>query len=154
MSTFSKLLYHIVFSTKHRRRDIDANIQERLYEYIGGVIRKIDGSLIEIGGVEDHVHILAHLAAKKSVSDSIRDIKTNSSKWMNEISDTYRRFGWQKGYGAFTVSFSQVEPVRNYIQNQHEHHRVKTFKEEFIELLKRHNIAFDEKYLFEVEHAG
>ena len=155
MSTFSKLLSHVVFSTKYRRRVINTDIQERLYEYIGGVIRNNKGSLIEIGGVEDHVHILAHLPANRSVSDSIRDLKANSSKWINEsVTDSYKKFAWQKGYGAFTVSFSQVGTVKTYIQNQREHHRTKSFKEEFIELLKRHNIEYDEKYLFEAEHTG
>jgi putative transposase len=93
-------------------------LQNRLYEYIGGIIRAQNGHLIEIGGVEDHVHLLANLAPTKAVSDSIREIKANASKWSNELFDQRSRFEWQKGYGAFSVSYSQIESIRHYIQNQ------------------------------------
>ena len=154
MGSYSKLTYHVVFSTKYRRKTITDEISERLYEYVGGIVRNINGSLIEIGGIEDHVHLLVNLSPAKSVSDSIRDIKSNASKWLNELPEIRARFGWQKGYGAFTVSHSQIEIVRPYIRNQREHHRTKTFEEEFIELLRRHEIEFDRKYLFEAEHVG
>lgn len=154
MGSFTNLTYHVIFSTKYRRKYISEDICDRLYAYIGGVVRNLDGSLIEIGGVEDHVHLLVNLSPAKSVSDSIRDIKSNSSKWLNELADGRKRFGWQKGYGAFTVSHSQIERVRNYIQIQREHHRTKTFEEELIELLQRHEIAYDRQYLFEAEHVG
>jgi len=154
MSTFTKLTYHVVFSTKYRRKLIFDPFGERLYEYIGGIIRAQNGHLIEIGGVEDHVHLLVNLSPAKSISDTIREIKTNASKWSNELSDTTCRFEWQKGYGAFTVSYSQLDSVRHYIQNQREHHRTKTFEEEYIAFLKRHNIEFDHQYLFEAEHYG
>jgi len=154
MSTFSKLSYHIVFSTKYRCKSIADSFSERLYEYIGGIIRGKNGHMIEIGGVEDHVHLLANLPPTKSISDTIREIKANSSKWRNELSDKTDRFEWQKGYGVFTVSYSQIEPVRYYIRNQREHHRTITFEEEYIAFLKLHDIEFDHKYLFEAEHSG
>ncbi|MBS0656516.1 MAG: IS200/IS605 family transposase [Verrucomicrobia bacterium] len=154
MSTFTKLVYHIVFSTKYRKPLIRDTFCRRLYEYIGGIIRGQNGFLIEVGGVEDHVHLLASLSPVKSVSDSIREIKANASKWSNELSDVTSRFEWQKGYGAFTVSYSQIESVRHYIQNQHEHHQTRTFEDEYIAFLKLHNIAFDRQYLFETEHYG
>jgi REP element-mobilizing transposase RayT len=154
MGSYSKLTYHVVFSTKYRRKTITEVVCERLYQYIGGIVRNLDGCCLEIGGVEDHIHLLANLASTKSVSDSIRDIKSNASRWLNELPEAKNWFGWQKGFGAFTVSHSQIEIVRSYIQNQREHHRTKTFEEEFIELLRRHEIDFDRKYLFEVEHAG
>lgn len=154
MGSFSKLTYHIVFATKYRRNTISEGVRERLYEYIGGVARKLNGSLIQIGGIEDHVHLLVNLSPAKSVSDSIRDIKSNSSKWLNELPGTTGQFSWQKGYGAFTVSFSQIESVRRYVENQVEHHRTLTFEEEFIAILKRHEIEFERKYLFEAEHVG
>jgi putative transposase len=154
MSTFTKLIYHIVFSTKYRRKSIVDPFSERLYEYIGGIIRAQNGHLIEIGGVEDHVHLLVNLPPAKSISDTIREIKANASKWSNELPDTTCRFEWQKGYGAFTVSYSQIDSVRHYIQNQREHHRTKTFEEEYVAFLKRHNIDFDHQYLFEAEHYG
>lgn len=154
MSTFTKLAYHIVFSTKHRHPLIHATFQKRLYEYIGGIIRAQNGHLIEIGGIEDHIHLLANLSPTKAISDSIREIKANASKWSNELSDQKHRFGWQKGYGAFTVSYSHIESVRHYIQNQHEHHQTKTFEEEYIRFLELHEIAFERRYLFEAEHYG
>ena len=154
MSTFTKLSYHIVFSTKYRSKSIADSFSERLYEYIGGIIRAKNGLLIEIGGVEDHVHLLANLSPTKSISDTIREIKANASKWRNEFPDNAGRFEWQKGYGAFTVSYSQIESVRHYIRNQREHHRTKTFEEEYIAFLKLHNIEFDYQYLFESEHFG
>ena len=152
MSTFNKLAYHVVFSTKYRHPLIKVTFQKRLYEYIGGIIRAQNGRLIEIGGVEDHIHILANLSPVKAICDSIREIKTNSSKWSNEFADQESRFEWQKGYGAFTVSFSNIENIRLYIQNQHKHHKTKTFEEEYIEFLELHEIEFEHRYLFETEH--
>ncbi len=154
MGTFTKLTYHVVFSTKYRKPSITDRIRGRLYEYIGGIVRNSNGSLIEIGGIEDHVHLLVNLSPARSVSETIRDIKANSSKWANEQSEDVSRFEWQKGYGAFTVSYSQIDPVRTYIRNQREHHRRRKFNEEYVELLQRHDIEFDRPFLFEAEHHG
>lgn len=154
MSTFTKLSYHIIFSTKHRSRSILESFSERLYEYIGGIIRAKNGHLIEIGGIEDHIHLLANLSPTKSISDTLRDIKSNSSKWRNALPDNIGVFEWQIGYGAFTVSYSQIESVCHYIRNQREHHRTKTFEEEYIAFLKLHNIEYDPRYLFETEYCG
>jgi len=154
MSTFTKLAYHIVFSTKHRHPLIHNHnsFQKRLYEYIGGIIRAQNGKLIEIGGVEDHIHILAGLCPTKAVSDVVRKIKANASKWSNGLSELTHRFEWQKGYGAFSVSYSLLESVRHYIQNQREHHQKKTFEAEYITILELYDIVFDRKYLFEDEY--
>ncbi len=154
MSTFTKLTYHVVFSTKYRQPLIQTPMQKRLYEYIGGIIRAQNGHLIEIGGIEDHIHLLANLSATKAISDSIREIKANTAKWNNELSDQKNRFEWQKGYGAFSVSYSQIESVRHYIQNQREHHQTKTFEEEYIKFLELHGITFERRHLFEGEHYG
>ena len=154
MSTFTKLTFHIVFSTKYRSPCIHSSFQKRLYEYIGGIIRAQNGCLIEIGGIEDHIHLLANLAPTKSISDQIKEIKGNTSKWSNELPDLSCKFEWQKGYGAFTVSYSQIESVRHYIQNQREHHKTRTFAEEYIAFLNAHEIAFNHQYLFEAEHYG
>jgi len=151
-STFTNLLYHVVYSTKYRRKHIVPQLRERLYEYVGGIIREKDGKLLRIGGTADHVHILAKLSPSFAISDVLRHIKTNSGKWVNEGDIVQKRFDWQTGYGAFSVSESQVDKVESYIQSQEGHHKHKTFKEEFIELLKRHNIDFDPRYLFEEEH--
>jgi len=154
MSTCTQLSYHIVFSTKYRSKLILDSFGERLYQYIGGIIRTQKGHLIEIGGIEDHIHILANISPTKSISDAIRDIKANSSKWCNELPDRTHRFEWQKGYGAFTVSYSQIDSVRSYIKNQREHHQTKTFEEEYIAFLQLNNVKFDQQYLFENEHCG
>lgn len=151
---FTQLIYHVVFATKYRRPSITDSIQERLYEYIGGTIRAKKGHLIEIGGVNDHVHLLARLSPALAMADVVRDIKANSSKWMNERPETSPTFEWHKGYGAFTVSFSQIPSVEKDIRNQREHHRSRTFQEEYIEFLKRHGIDFRLEYFFEDEHHG
>lgn len=153
MGSFSCLTYHFVFATKYRKRIISEHFQERLYEYIGGIIRSNKGHLIEIGGVEDHVHILAGLSPALAVSDVIRDVKASSSKWMTEELNI-ERFKWQKGFGAFTVSFDRIASARSYIRNQKEHHEKKTFQEEYIEFLERPNIEYNPEFLFEGEHVG
>lgn len=153
MSTFTKLSYHLVFSTKQRQPIIKEEFQTRLYAYLGGIIAAKKGHLIEVGGIEDHIHILANLSPTQSISEKLREIKANTSKWSNE-NFQQPRFEWQKGYGAFTVSYSQIESVTRYIQNQKEHHKTKTFVDEYVGFLKLHNIKFDSQYLFEAEYYG
>jgi REP element-mobilizing transposase RayT len=147
MGAYTKLTYHLVFGTKYRRPLIREEFRERLYEYIGGTIRELDGHLIEIGGIEDHVHILANFTPARAVSDMIRDIKANASRWLNKLAEVTARFEWQKGYAAFTVSYSQVPLVRRYVRNQRDHHRVTTFEEEYIAFLRRHDIEFEPQWL-------
>ncbi len=154
MGSYTKLLYHIVFATKYRRKTIRDNFRDRLYEYVGGVVRHRSGNLIKMGGVEDHVHLLAHLPASKAVSDVIRDLKSNSSRWVNDLEEIKEPFEWQKGYSAFTVSYGRRESVERYISNQREHHRKVTFEEEYTEFLKRHNVVFEKRHLFEDEFHG
>jgi putative transposase len=151
-STFTNLLYHIVYSTKYRRNQIDESLREEMYRYIGGIIREHGGVQLEIGGMPDHVHILAKFSPHIAVSEMLKLIKANSSKWVNQRDDRRERFAWQTGYSAFSVSESQVPKIRRYIQDQPEHHKVRTFRDEFIEILKRHNVDYDERYLFEEEH--
>ena len=147
--TFTKLIYHLVFSTKGRVPSITVQIRERLYEYIGGIIRAEGGSLIQIGGMPDHVHLLARLKADVSVAEIVRVVKSNSSRWMHEMPDLDRGFGWQTGYGAFTVSSSQIASVQRYIRTQEKHHARRSFKDELIELLQKHEIEFDERYILD-----
>ena len=158
MGSFTKLTYHIVFGTKFRRKTIPSDVTELLYEYIGGTIRNRKSSLVQIGGVEDHLHLLVSLPPTITVADAVRDIKANASKWINENQQDTKtksdKFEWQIGYGAFTVSYSHIEILQNYIQNQREHHRTRTFEEEYIELLEKHDIKFERKYLFEGEYVG
>ncbi len=106
-----------------------------------------------MGVIEDHIHLLTHLPPTKAISDIIRDIKANTSKWFNETFPS-NQFEWQKGYGAFTVSYSQIDSVCHYIQNQREHHKKKSFEEEYTEFLKLHDITFNREYLFENEYLG
>lgn len=154
MSTFTKLTYHIVFATKHRTPLITDALQTRLYDYIGGIIRAKKGHLIEVGGIADHIHLLTHLSPKFSISDTIRDSKGSSSAWVNDEKLIEQHFEWQKGYGAFTVSYANCDTVQKYIQNHAEHHRVRTFEEESINFLERHDIKFERRFLFEDEHHG
>ncbi|TWT80459.1 Transposase IS200 like protein [Planctomycetes bacterium CA13] len=151
MSTFTNLLFHIIYSTKYRKPAVCADWQDDLYGYIGGIVRDQKGTLLRIGGVEDHVHLLAKLSPTVAISDVLRTIKANSSKWINERSDVSRKFEWQSGYAAFSVSESQMPVVGEYIANQAEHHRKATFEEEFLAILKKHNIKFDMRYVFEKE---
>jgi REP element-mobilizing transposase RayT len=148
-STYTNLLYHIVFSTKDRIPLITGNLQEELYNYIGGIIRAEGGVQLEIGGMNDHVHILGKFKPAISVSEMLNKIKSNSSKWANDHKMKLRKFGWQEGYAAFSVSESQVPLVREYIRNQDEHHRKQTYQEEFLALLERHGIKYDPKYLWD-----
>lgn len=140
-STHSSLQYHLVFSTKNRARYIDVDWQPRLHEYLGGIIRTMGG-----GGVQDHVHMLVTLKPVHRLSDVLRDLKKSSSKWVHdEIGQ--REFAWQEGYGAFTVSRSNIPSVKKYIERQEDHHRKRTFQDEYRELLRRHGVEFDERYL-------
>ena len=151
MSTFTNLLFHIVYSTKYRKLMIEKSWQDDLYGYVGGIVRDHKGTLLCMGGVSDHVHLLAKLSPTIAVSDMLRLIKSNSSKMVNETMTLLIPFEWQPGYAAFSVSESQYPRVRDYILNQEEHHRKKTFQEEFIELLEKHNITYDLRYVFEQE---
>ncbi len=141
--TFSLLLYHIVFGTQHRAAFIDLELRDELYPYIAGIVRNERGSLLTIGGMPDHVHLLVRLKPTASVADFLRSVKANSSRWVHERAHPPRRFGWQEGYAAFTVSESSAAKVCRYIQNQEEHHRRRSFEEEWVDLLKRHGIEFD-----------
>ena len=151
MSTYTNLLFHIVYSTKYRKPIIQEAWRDDLYGYIGGLIREQKGTLLKIGGVADHVHILAKLSPTIAISDALRFVKSNSSKWVNEQQELTGKFAWQTGFAAFSVSESKTDVVRIYIANQREHHKATTFRDEFLALLKRHRIEFDERYVFETE---
>jgi REP element-mobilizing transposase RayT len=147
--TYTNLLYHLVFSTKNRKGFITPTIEEDLYNYVGGIIRGIEGVCLEINGTPDHVHILAKLPPKIAISDALRTIKANSSKWVNETKSRPHKFGWQDGYSAFTVSKSQVDAVRQYIRDQKSHHRASDFKAEQRAILEKHEIEYDERYIWD-----
>src|SRR5690606_38850892 len=145
--SYTNLIYHIVFAVKDRKPLITNEVRSRLYEYMGGTIRGLGGISLGIGGTEDHAHLLAKLRPDKPVSYVMRDLKANSSGWMHDVFPDLRDFSWQRGYGAFTVSASQVETVRSYIANQEKHHAKHDFRDEFIELLRKNGVEFDERYL-------
>jgi REP element-mobilizing transposase RayT len=147
--SFCCLHYHIIFSTKGRNPFITPDLQTRLFEYIGGIIRSHKGKLVASGGTADHVHLLLSIGKQMSIAEALRIIKTNSSKWIHENYPQKQNFAWQTGYGAFTVSYSNLSKVEQYIANQADHHRSVSFKDELVKFLKRHNIEYDEKYLGE-----
>ncbi len=140
--TFASLRYHLIFSTKGRNPLIVPGIGKELYSYMGGIIREHDGLLMEIGGIEDHVHILASLRPRFSISELLQKIKGGSSSWLNKSKLCNQRFAWQTGYAAFSVSESQVASVRRYIQRQPQHHHKMSFREELEILLQRHGIDY------------
>ncbi|HZV03915.1 MAG TPA: IS200/IS605 family transposase [Gemmataceae bacterium] len=146
--SFTCLHYHLIFSTKQRAPLITADLQPRLYDYIGGIIRGQDGCLLAAGGMPDHIHLLARLSKEVSVSGALRVIKTNSSKWVHETFPDHHAFAWQTGYAAFCVSYSGLESVKHYIASQAEHHRTVSFQDELRTFLRRHQMEFDERYLW------
>lgn len=144
-STFLSLHYHIVFSTKDRRPFLREEWRNHLHEYLGGVVRGLGGIPEIVGGVEDHVHLLAGLKATHCLADFMRDLKRASSNWIAENHEP--DFAWQDGYAAFTVSVSNCDAVREYIRNQPEHHRKISFQEELLRLLQKHEVKYDERFL-------
>jgi REP element-mobilizing transposase RayT len=146
--SYASLLTHAVFSTKDRAPLIAGECNDRLLPYLGGIARELGAKALMVGGTTDHVHLLLSLPPSLCVADALRDLKANSSRWVHETWPDRRDFGWQTGYGAFSVSESSREAVARYIQDQEEHHRRMTFQEEFIVLLKKHGIPYDERYIW------
>lgn len=144
--TYCFALFHCVFSTKERRKTIAPDVQARLWAYMGGVARKHGMKALAIGGTEDHVHILLSLASSVPVADAMREIKAASSLWMHQTV-AQESFEWQEGYGAFSVGQSQEETTIAYIAAQAEHHRQRSFEEEFLAFLKKHRIEYDPRYV-------
>jgi len=145
--SYTNLLYHIVFSTKDRKPLIVGEAKLRLYDYLGGTIRGLGGISLGINGMPDHAHVLAQLRPDKALSAVLRDLKANSSGWMHDVFPDIKDFAWQRGYGAFSVSYTHIDVVRRYIANQEEHHRGIDFRDEFIRLLGKNGVEFDERYL-------
>lgn len=146
-STHLSLHVHIVFSTKDRHPFIEPSWRSRLHEYLGGLVRAAGGIPEAIGGTADHVHLLIGLKATHTLSTFVQDIKQTSSRWIHETIGV-KNFVWQQGYGAFTVSESNREAVKEYIAKQEEHHRTKSFQEEYLAFLQKHGVQYDERYLW------
>lgn len=147
--TYSQLLYHIVFSTKERAPWINAALAERLYPFIGGIIRAERGVLYDVGGIEDHVHLYLRWRPDSSISDLMRTVKSRSSKWVHDEFPSLGAFAWQEGYSVFSVSKSQEDAVKRYIAGQAEHHKKEDFKSELLRILRAHGVEFDERYVFD-----
>lgn len=147
MATFTQILYQIVFSTKKAENTMVLSESEKLYRYMWGVLKNKKCKLYQLNGTENHLHIVTHVHPSVSVSSLVKDLKVSSSAWIKDSRVFPNFVGWQEGYGAFTYHISQKEMIVNYVKNQRTHHKIKTFREEFIELLKEHGIEFDEKYL-------
>jgi putative transposase len=141
--------FHCVFSTKERRPQLTPALRERLWPFLGGIARQNKFKALEVGGVEDHVHVLLSLPATLSIAKAVQLIKGGSSKWVHETFPEHRLFNWQEKYGAFGVSVSLLEKTLEYIKGQAEHHRKMTFQQEFLALLKKHRVQYDERYLWD-----
>lgn len=147
-NTYTSLHYHMVFSTKNRAPCINPEIEQRVWAYIGGIARKHSMTALQAGGTEDHVHVLVMTQPTLSPSQIAQCLKGDSSKWIHEEFPVLRDLAWQDGYGAFTVSKSNLPEVVRYIQHQREHHRKKSFQEEYLEFLQKHGIEYDERYVW------
>ena len=147
--TFSQIYIQYVFAVKERENLIHVSFEDELYKYISGIITNKGQKSLAVNGMPDHIHILVGLKPAMRISDLIRDIKNNSSNFINERKFLSKKFSWQEGYGAFSYSESNYGNVIEYIKNQKQHHSKRTFKEEYVALLNKFNIGFDDKYLFE-----
>jgi putative transposase len=147
--SLSKVIIHIIFSTKNREPWLDSAIRPRTHAYLATICRDLGGEALCVGGVSDHIHIVATLPRTLSQAELIEQIKKPSSKWIKAVAARYRGFSWQRGYAAFSVSLSRLEAVLQYVERQEEHHRTHTFQDEYRELLHRHRIGFDEQYVWD-----
>ena len=147
--TFTNLLTHVIFSSKNRLPHIDAELKAPLLAYLGGIVRELYGTALTINGTADQVHLLVRLPPTISLADAMRVLKTNSSRWVHEKWPSHSVFAWQTGYGAFSVSQSNIAGLLRYIAEQEQHHRKVSFQEEFLAYLRRHGIDYDERYIWE-----
>lgn len=148
-NTYTQIYIQVVFAVQHRQNLINKDKKEELHKYITGIIRNKNQKLFAINSMPDHVHIFIGVKPSMALSDLVRDIKNNSSTFINEKKWVMGKFNWQKGFGAFSYGHSQIDTVVKYIQNQDSHHAKKTFKEEYLEILKKFNVEYDDKYLFD-----
>ena len=147
--SLGRVIIHFVFSTKNREPWLDAEARPRVHAYLATICRDLGGEAFRVGGVADHVHILTTLPRTLSQADMVEALKKTSSKWIKGVAPKFGNFYWQRGYGAFSVSPSQLEAVLEYIGTQEEHHRNRSFQEEYREFLHKHGIEFDERYVWD-----
>ena len=147
-NTYTSLHYHVIFSTKNRKPWLVPDIEQRVWAYVGGIARAHQMIALQVGGIEDHIHALVTAPATLAPSQIAQFLKGDSSRWIHDEFPTLRNFGWQDGYGAFTASKSNLPAIVLYIETQREHHRKRTFQEEYLEFLRQHGIQYDERYLW------
>jgi len=147
--SLARLHVHLVFSTKNRQPWLDEGVRDDLHRYMAGVLGNMGCPAILINSVEDHVHVLFELCRTVALSEAVGEVKKSSSRWIKTRNGALSSFAWQAGYGAFTVSESNLEMVRKYNENQEEHHRRQSFQEEYRAFLERHEVAFDERYVWD-----
>ncbi len=145
MHTLTSVLIHCVWTTKNREPSLTSDLRDRLWPYLGGIARENKMKALAIGGVSDHVHMLLSIPATLSLAKAVQLLKGNSSKWIHETFPKLRTFEWQEGYGAFSIGISAIDATIAYIRNQTEHHRTRTFREEFMSMLRRHGFEYDER---------
>ena len=148
-NTYTQIHIQFVFAVKFRRALIEDSYKQELYQYITGIVQSYGHKMLAINGVADHIHIFIGMRPTQSISDLMQDVKGNSSKWINEKKFLKVKFEWQGGYGAFSYSKSHVQNVINYVKNQEKHHAKQTFREEYIEFLKKFDIDYDERHIFQ-----
>jgi putative transposase len=148
-STLTKILLHVTFSTKNRLPLIPETVEADLYAYIGGICRRMESPLLAIGGVPDHVHMMVSLSKTVALSHLMLEVKRDSSKWIKEKDAALRAFGWQDGYFGFSIGESGVDALRAYIANQKEHHKTVDFKDEVRAFLRKYDIEWDERYIWD-----
>ncbi|MFN3872563.1 MAG: IS200/IS605 family transposase [Ignavibacterium sp.] len=146
-NTYTQIYLHIVFAVQNRISLIQPEWKNELYKYITGIIKNDGHKLVAINGVSNHIHIAIDYKPHQLIPDLLQDIKANSSKWINEKRFVRGKFNWQAGYGTFSFSHSQIDAVVKYINNQEQHHKKKTFREEYVEMLKKYDVPYDEKYI-------
>jgi putative transposase len=147
--SLAKILIHLIYSTKNREPFLVEELRDELHRYTGGILKELGSPAILINSVEDHVHILFSLSRTESISHVVQETKTGTSKWLKTKGPNFAKFQWQNGYGAFSVSQSKIDSVMKYVANQREHHRRKTFQDEYKEFLERYQIDYDERYVWD-----
>ena len=148
--SLAQVYLHLIFSTKNRARLLqNGTLRQELQAYLGGTCNQLDSPTLIVGGVEDHVHILCRLSRRRSISELVRELKRESSKWVKRKDASLSEFRWQEGYGAFSISPAHVDALREYISTQEEHHRKESFQDELRRLLKKYDVDFDERYVWD-----
>ncbi len=147
--SLSKVYVHITFSTKHRKNQIDDEIENPLFEYIGGICKRMECNPVKVGGHQNHIHILGLLSRKVAQMTLLENVKKSSSKWIKTKGEKYSDFYWQDGYGIFSVNPAEIDVVINYIKNQKEHHKKRNFQDEYRAFLKKYNVEYDERYVWD-----